>query len=366
MLVLAATVLVNGGAEGFGRLFARQLVTLGLPADPNPIVWFAAIGLLAAAFGAITLRCVEARVERAGGARRAYVGACGVGALGLVLFAHAPNTQSAVAGALLVSGIGLPISRIASTILINRRTTSDARATVHSILSQAENTGEIVCGLGLALIAGSTSPTVTLMGSALLLGAGGFLVSRSSDNIDRLGVDQRESGHGRVDRIFAEPRLAAIYDTIDSDRTDLVHHLDLVEKLQATTILDIGCGTGVFACMLAAHGKDVTALDPAAASLAVAGRKPHAQQVRWLEGDAAAAPALGVDLVTMTGNRADLPHRRRLDRSSRKHPPPCAPVATSSSKSGTPPVAHGRTGTATQPSAPSSTRTVAQSERGSM
>ena len=305
-LVLAATVLVNGGAEGFGRLFARRLVALGLPADPNPIAWFAAIGLLAAAFGAITLRCVEARVERVGVARRTYVAACGVGALGLVLFAHAPNTPSAVAGALLVSGIGLPISRLASTILINRRTTSDARATVHSFLSQAENIGEILCGLGLALIAGSTSVTVTLMGSALLLGAGGFVVSRAGADTDRLGVGDRRGGPGRVDQIFAEPRLAAIYDTLDSDRTDLVHYLNLVDELEAVTILDIGCGTGVFACMLAAHGKDVTALDPAAASLAVARRKPHAQQVRWLEGDAGAAPALGVDLVTMTGNVAQV------------------------------------------------------------
>jgi SAM-dependent methyltransferase len=144
------------------------------------------------------------------------------------------------------------------------------------------------------------------MGSAVLIGTGGFLVSRTGDNIDRPGVERRGSSRGRVDPIFTDPRLAAIYDTIDGDRTDLVHYLDLVEELQVTTILHIGCGTGVFACMLAAHGMDVTGLDPATASLAVAGRKPHAQQVRWLEGDVVAAPALGVDLVTMTGNVAQV------------------------------------------------------------
>src|SRR4051812_19061752 len=38
LLVLAATLLVNGGAEGFGRLFARRLVLIGLPSPPDPIV----------------------------------------------------------------------------------------------------------------------------------------------------------------------------------------------------------------------------------------------------------------------------------------------------------------------------------------
>ena len=108
------------------------------------------------------------------------------------------------------------------------------------------------------------------------------------------------------DAIFAEPRLAEIYDAVDHDRSDLAVYLAITEELGASSILDIGCGTGTFACLLALRGKDVTGVDPAAASLEVARRKPGAQHVRWLRGDAAALPPLQVDLVTMTGNVAQV------------------------------------------------------------
>lgn len=187
LLVLAGTLLLNGGAEGFGRLFERRLIDLGIPTSPEPIVWFAAVALVAAGLGALTLVWVEGRIAGAGVARRVYVAACAIGSMGLILFAHAPNTGSAVAGSLLVTGLTLPTARIAATILVNRRTTSDTRATVHSLLSQAENLGEIVCGLLLALVASTTSATVTLVGSAVLVAAACATVSRTSDASLRAG-----------------------------------------------------------------------------------------------------------------------------------------------------------------------------------
>ena len=52
---------------------------------------------------------------------------------------------------------------------------------------------------------------------------------------------------------------------------------------------------------------DVTAVDPAAASIGMARRKPWADRVRWLVGDATTLPPLPrVDLVTMTGNVAQV------------------------------------------------------------
>jgi ubiquinone/menaquinone biosynthesis C-methylase UbiE len=48
----------------------------------------------------------------------------------------------------------------------------------------------------------------------------------------------------------------------------------------------------------------VVGIDPAVASLAVAGRKPGAERVRWVQGDAAALPEVQADAVTMTGNVA--------------------------------------------------------------
>jgi hypothetical protein len=176
-VVLLATLCLNGGAEGFGRLFERHLIRLGMPSAPDPIIWFAAVALVAAGIGATTLRYVEAWVEGAGVARRVYVTSCAVATVGLIVFAQAPNAASAVAGALLVSGIGLPTARVVSTILINRRATSDVRATVHSLLSQAENAGEIVFGLPLALTAAFTSPPIALTASAVMVAIGGIIAA---------------------------------------------------------------------------------------------------------------------------------------------------------------------------------------------
>ena len=47
-----------------------------------------------------------------------------------------------------------------------------------------------------------------------------------------------------ADPIFAEPRLAAIYDALDADRSDLDHYSAMVEEFGARQVLDVGCGTG--------------------------------------------------------------------------------------------------------------------------
>jgi SAM-dependent methyltransferase len=109
-----------------------------------------------------------------------------------------------------------------------------------------------------------------------------------------------------VDAIFAERRLAEVYDPLDPDRSDLDVYAAMVEEFRATSLLDIGCGTGTFACMLARRGVAVTAVDPAAASLAVARTKPGADRVRWVLGDATDLPSLQVDLATMTANVAQV------------------------------------------------------------
>ena len=109
-----------------------------------------------------------------------------------------------------------------------------------------------------------------------------------------------------TDAVFAEPRLAAVYDAFDGPRDDLAAYVALADELGARSVLDIGCGTGMFGCLLAARGIDVVGVDPAAASLEVARRKPGAERVRWVLGDVTAVPPLRVDLVTMTANVAQV------------------------------------------------------------
>jgi SAM-dependent methyltransferase len=108
------------------------------------------------------------------------------------------------------------------------------------------------------------------------------------------------------DAAFEHPRLAAIYDALDAPRRDLDAYLALVGELGARSVIDIGSGTGTFACRLAARGLDVTGVEPAAASLVIARAKPDAGRVRWLAGDATALPVAQVDVVTMTGNVAQV------------------------------------------------------------
>ena len=109
------------------------------------------------------------------------------------------------------------------------------------------------------------------------------------------------------DAIVDEPRLAAIYDALDPDRSDLDAYVAMIAEFGARSVLDLGCGTGVFALLLADRGLEVIGVDPAGASLDVARAKPGAERVTWIHGDASAIPAtVAVDAVTMTANVAQV------------------------------------------------------------
>ena len=109
-----------------------------------------------------------------------------------------------------------------------------------------------------------------------------------------------------ADAHFEVPRLAELYDPLDPDRRDLDAYAAMAGEFGARTVLDIGCGTGTLACLLAGRGLEVTAADPAAASLEVARRKPGAGRVRWVHAEATALPRVQADLATMTGNVAQV------------------------------------------------------------
>jgi SAM-dependent methyltransferase len=108
------------------------------------------------------------------------------------------------------------------------------------------------------------------------------------------------------DELFENPRLVAIYDCLDGERSDLQHYLSLAWELKAKSVLDVGCGTGAFACLLSHHGFDVTGLDPAKAPLDFARRKPNAERVHWIFGETSCLPAGIADCAFMTGNVAQV------------------------------------------------------------
>jgi ubiquinone/menaquinone biosynthesis C-methylase UbiE len=108
------------------------------------------------------------------------------------------------------------------------------------------------------------------------------------------------------DAIFAHPRLARVYDAFDGNRDDLTAYLDIADELGADRVLDVGCGTGCLAILLAESGRTVLGVDPAQASLEIAKSKDGTARVTWVHGDATTLPMLGADLVVMTGNVAQV------------------------------------------------------------
>lgn len=107
---------------------------------------------------------------------------------------------------------------------------------------------------------------------------------------------------------FADPRQAVLYDFFDDDRSDLDVYEAIVDELEARKIVDVGCGTGCFAVLLAERGFDVIGVDPAAASVNVARSKPYADSVTWIDGDATALTGRvrDADLAVMMGNVAQV------------------------------------------------------------
>jgi ubiquinone/menaquinone biosynthesis C-methylase UbiE len=101
-----------------------------------------------------------------------------------------------------------------------------------------------------------------------------------------------------------DPRLAALYDIECAGRWDHDFYLSIATELGAHSVVDIGCGTGVFAVDAAAPGRRVIGVDPAAAMLDIARTRPGAGQIEWILGTADDVPARSADLVIMMGHVA--------------------------------------------------------------
>jgi SAM-dependent methyltransferase len=104
-----------------------------------------------------------------------------------------------------------------------------------------------------------------------------------------------------MDALYDDPALARFYDWDNPWPADFDWFLTLISS--ARSVLDLGCGTGIFSVALAERGAKVVGVDPAAAMLDIARGRPGGEAVRWIQ-----AQAQGLDLgrhfeaVVMTGH----------------------------------------------------------------
>jgi ubiquinone/menaquinone biosynthesis C-methylase UbiE len=102
---------------------------------------------------------------------------------------------------------------------------------------------------------------------------------------------------------FTDPRLVAVYDTLNPYEpvTQPDFYGDLAAELSAVTIVDLGCGTGMITCALAARGYTVIGADPAPAMVALARRRCGGAGATFIDGGAERLGSPDADLAIMTG-----------------------------------------------------------------
>ena len=102
------------------------------------------------------------------------------------------------------------------------------------------------------------------------------------------------------DRLYSDPDLTRFYDPDNGWGPDLEFCRGLAQD--AGSVLDLGCGTGLFLAHLMG-GQELVGVDPAAAMLEIARKRRDGDRVKWIEADARDI-CLGqeFDLIVMTGH----------------------------------------------------------------
>jgi SAM-dependent methyltransferase len=105
---------------------------------------------------------------------------------------------------------------------------------------------------------------------------------------------------------FTDPRLVAAYDTLNPYEADAQpgFYPALACELGATTIVDLGCGTGLLTRQLPEHGFRMIGVEPSPAMLARARQRPAPRDVTWVDGGASELGIPSADLAIMTGHVA--------------------------------------------------------------
>lgn len=104
------------------------------------------------------------------------------------------------------------------------------------------------------------------------------------------------------DALYHDPETARFYDLENGWRSDFDFCVELAKN--ASSVLDLGCGTGQLTTALCEGGRrEVVGVDPAQPMLEIARERPGGDNVTWVAGDARDT-RLGrrFELIVMTGH----------------------------------------------------------------
>jgi SAM-dependent methyltransferase len=106
-----------------------------------------------------------------------------------------------------------------------------------------------------------------------------------------------------IDDPYRDGELVELYDLDNPDGEDHAYYRALADEVDARSLVDLGCGTGLLTRSLAGPGRTVIGVDPSRTMLDYARRQPGGESVTWIHGDASVlAPDGTADLVICTGN----------------------------------------------------------------
>lgn len=177
--ILLTVVFIGGLAkEAIDRLDVQRLVDVGMPEDLNEVIVIAVLvaakSILAAGFLVVAKR--RARGKSVVPTMAAFF--LGV-SLGVALLAHMELLALAGLGLVLQGGFLLATEPLVTT-WANAFASSEARATVHSFMGQAEAFGEILGGVSLGVVAQLTTVPTAMTVSAILFAGAAFMTATAS------------------------------------------------------------------------------------------------------------------------------------------------------------------------------------------